>query len=82
MFGSSSLSKLKTFIDKHGSRLSRLLWLTSLSCRQPMVLLLGSSWHDLHSNELGSLLGGAGYTNCYTPPLYDEKESPSLGEIP
>ncbi|CAL8261284.1 unnamed protein product [Gadus morhua 'NCC'] len=45
---------------------------------EPMVLLLGSSWHDLHSNELGSLLGGAGYTNCYTPPLYDEKESPSL----
>lgn len=32
------------------------------------------SWHDL-----GSLLGGAGYTNCYTPSQYEDKDSQSHG---
>ncbi|KAK0137757.1 Piezo-type mechanosensitive ion channel component 2 [Merluccius polli] len=48
---------------------------------EPMVLLMGSSWHDLHGNELGSLLGGAGYTNCYPPSHYDNQESPSLETV-
>ncbi|XP_078144364.1 piezo-type mechanosensitive ion channel component 2 [Centroberyx gerrardi] len=41
------------------------------------ILLMGSSWQDVHRNELGSLLGGAGYTNCYPPPQYEGKDSPS-----
>lgn len=43
---------------------------------QPMVLMRGGSW-----NDLGSLLGGAGYTNCSTLPQYEGKESPSHGKI-
>lgn len=39
-----------------------------------MVLMREGSWHDL-----GSLLGGAGYTNCYTPPQYEDKDSQSHG---
>ncbi|XP_070695122.1 piezo-type mechanosensitive ion channel component 2 [Pempheris klunzingeri] len=42
---------------------------------EPMILMTGSSWPD--RNELGSLLGGAGYTNCYPPPQYEGKDSPS-----
>ncbi|KAI3357269.1 hypothetical protein L3Q82_015721 [Scortum barcoo] len=42
---------------------------------EPMVLMTGSSWQDVHSNDLGSLLGGAGYTNCYHPPQYEGKDS-------
>ncbi|XP_075882351.1 piezo-type mechanosensitive ion channel component 2 [Nelusetta ayraudi] len=41
---------------------------------EPMVLMRGGSW-----NDLGSLLGGAGYTNCYVPPQYEDKDSPSHG---
>ncbi|XP_068453642.1 piezo-type mechanosensitive ion channel component 2 [Clinocottus analis] len=41
------------------------------------VLLTGSSWQDAHGNDLGSLLGGAGYTNCCPPPQYEVKHSPS-----
>ncbi|XP_034393255.1 piezo-type mechanosensitive ion channel component 2 [Cyclopterus lumpus] len=41
------------------------------------VLLTGSSWQDVHGNDHGSLLGGAGYTNCYPPPQYEVKHSPS-----
>ncbi|CAL8369473.1 unnamed protein product [Lota lota] len=58
---------------------SRILYVAG-DKQEPMVLLTGSSWHDLHGNELGSLLEGAGYTNCYAPPHYDEKECPSLDE--
>ncbi|KAM4609898.1 piezo-type mechanosensitive ion channel component 2 [Polymixia lowei] len=45
--------------------------------QEPVVLLMGSSWHDLRGNELGSVLGGAGYTNCYPLPQYETKRSPS-----
>lgn len=41
---------------------------------QPMVLMTERSWQDL-----GSLLGGAGYTNCYSPSQYDSKDSLSEG---
>ncbi|XP_044066352.1 piezo-type mechanosensitive ion channel component 2 [Siniperca chuatsi] len=44
---------------------------------EPVILMTGSSWQDVHRNDLGSLLGGAGYTNCYPPPHYDGKDSPS-----
>lgn len=39
-----------------------------------MVLMTERSWQDL-----GSLLGGAGYTNCYTPSQYESKDSLSEG---
>ncbi|KAM7404453.1 hypothetical protein PAMP_011798 [Pampus punctatissimus] len=42
-----------------------------------MILMTSGSWQDVHRNELGSLLGGAGYTNCYLPPQYEGKDSPS-----
>lgn len=35
-----------------------------------MVLMTERSWQDL-----GSLLGGAGYTNCYSPAQYESKDS-------
>ncbi|XP_044207386.1 piezo-type mechanosensitive ion channel component 2-like [Thunnus albacares] len=44
---------------------------------EPMILMTSSSWEDGHRNDLRSLLGGAGYTNCYPPPQYEGKESPS-----
>ncbi|XP_024915441.1 piezo-type mechanosensitive ion channel component 2 [Cynoglossus semilaevis] len=44
---------------------------------EPMILMTSSSWQDLHMNDLGSLLGGAGYTNCSAPPQYEDKDSPS-----
>lgn len=46
---------------------------------QPMILMTSISWQDVHRNDLGSLLGGAGYTNCYSPPQYEGKHSPSYG---
>lgn len=39
-----------------------------------MVLMTERSWQDL-----GSLLGGAGYTNCYSPSQYESKDSLSEG---
>ncbi|XP_076597549.1 piezo-type mechanosensitive ion channel component 2-like [Chaetodon auriga] len=51
---------------------------TSGDKQEPMILMTGSSWQDIHLNDLGSLLGGAGYTNCYPPPQYEGKDtSPS-----
>ncbi|XP_062282616.1 piezo-type mechanosensitive ion channel component 2 [Scomber scombrus] len=44
---------------------------------EPMILMTSISWQDVHRNDLGSLLGGAGYTNCYSPPQYEGKDSPS-----
>ncbi|XP_035801250.1 piezo-type mechanosensitive ion channel component 2 isoform X1 [Amphiprion ocellaris] len=44
---------------------------------EPMILMSAASWQDVHSSNLGSLLGGAGYTNCYSPPHYEGKNSPS-----
>ncbi|KAM6930104.1 piezo-type mechanosensitive ion channel component 2 [Lycodopsis pacificus] len=44
---------------------------------EPMVLMTGSSWQDVDDNDLSSLLEGAGYTNCYLPPQYEVKRSPS-----
>ncbi|XP_029912219.1 piezo-type mechanosensitive ion channel component 2 [Myripristis murdjan] len=44
---------------------------------EPAILLTDMSWHDTRTSELGSLLGGAGYTNCYPPPKYEDKDSPS-----
>ncbi|XP_008287485.1 piezo-type mechanosensitive ion channel component 2 [Stegastes partitus] len=45
--------------------------------QEPMILMTATSWQDVRSNNLGSLLGGAGYTNCYSPPHYEGKDSPS-----
>lgn len=39
-----------------------------------MVLMTERSWQDL-----GSLLGGAGYTNCYSPSQFESKDSLSEG---
>ncbi|XP_040908244.1 piezo-type mechanosensitive ion channel component 2 [Toxotes jaculatrix] len=44
---------------------------------EPMILMTSSSWQDVHRNDVRSLLGGAGYTNCYPLPQYEGKESPS-----
>ncbi|XP_037629066.1 piezo-type mechanosensitive ion channel component 2 isoform X2 [Sebastes umbrosus] len=44
---------------------------------EPMILMAGSSWKDVSINDLDSLLGGAGYSNCYAPPQYEGKDSPS-----
>lgn len=41
--------------------------------------MTSSSWQD-EKNDLGSLLGGAGYTNCYPPPLYEDGDSASNGK--
>ncbi|XP_058500051.1 piezo-type mechanosensitive ion channel component 2 [Solea solea] len=41
---------------------------------EPMILMTSSSWQD--RSDLASLLGGAGYTNCYAPPQYEGKASP------
>lgn len=46
---------------------------------QPMILMKGPSWQDVDRDDLGSLLGGAGYTNCYLPPQYEGKDSASNG---
>ncbi|XP_060912625.1 piezo-type mechanosensitive ion channel component 2 [Labrus mixtus] len=40
---------------------------------EPMILMTESSWQD----DLGSQLGEAGYKNCYLPPQYEGKDSPS-----
>ncbi|XP_034027616.1 piezo-type mechanosensitive ion channel component 2 [Thalassophryne amazonica] len=42
---------------------------------EPVILL--RTCEDVHRNQLGSLLGGAGYTNCYPPPQYEDSVSPS-----
>ncbi|XP_072223288.1 piezo-type mechanosensitive ion channel component 2-like [Leuresthes tenuis] len=44
---------------------------------EPVILISGGSWQNIHSNNLGCLLEGAGYTNCYPPPHYEGKDSPS-----
>ncbi|XP_068996597.1 piezo-type mechanosensitive ion channel component 2 [Embiotoca jacksoni] len=44
---------------------------------EPVILMTSSSWQDIHNNDLGCLLEGAGYTNCYPPPHYEGKDSPS-----
>ncbi|TKS77326.1 Piezo-type mechanosensitive ion channel component 2 [Collichthys lucidus] len=45
---------------------------------EPMILMTScNSWQDLRSNNVDSLLGGSGYTNCYLPPQYEGKDSPS-----
>lgn len=46
---------------------------------QPMILMKGPSWQNVDRDDLGSLLGGAGYTNCYLPPQYEGKDSASNG---
>ena len=46
---------------------------------QPMVLMGGTSWHDLRNHQLGSRLGEGGYTNCYPPPQYEGADSLSEG---
>lgn len=45
-----------------------------------MILMRSGSWRDVHRDELGSLLGGAGYSNCYPPPQYEGKDLPSHGK--
>ncbi|XP_015233211.1 PREDICTED: piezo-type mechanosensitive ion channel component 2-like [Cyprinodon variegatus] len=45
---------------------------------EAMILMTRGSWQDVHSNGLGCLLEGAGYTNCYTPSLHDEKDADSF----
>ncbi|XP_074537420.1 piezo-type mechanosensitive ion channel component 2 [Halichoeres trimaculatus] len=42
---------------------------------EPMILMTESPWQEVHANDLGSLLPGAGYTNCYSPPQYGSKDS-------
>ncbi|KAM9855188.1 piezo-type mechanosensitive ion channel component 2 [Aulostomus maculatus] len=44
---------------------------------EPMILVMGSSWQDIRRHDVGSLLGGAGYTNCYPLPQYEAKDSES-----
>ncbi|XP_036961535.1 piezo-type mechanosensitive ion channel component 2 [Acanthopagrus latus] len=44
---------------------------------EPMILMKGPSWQNVDRDDLGSLLGGAGYTNCYLPPQYEGKDSAS-----
>ncbi|XP_047463265.1 piezo-type mechanosensitive ion channel component 2 [Mugil cephalus] len=44
---------------------------------ESMILMTETSWQDVHSNNLESLMGEAGYTNCYPPPLYEAKDSQS-----
>ncbi|XP_053705319.1 piezo-type mechanosensitive ion channel component 2 [Synchiropus splendidus] len=43
---------------------------------EPMILMTGP-WSDGPRNDLGSLLGGAGYTNCYPVTQYEDQDSPS-----
>ncbi|XP_072771947.1 piezo-type mechanosensitive ion channel component 2 [Nerophis lumbriciformis] len=38
---------------------------------EPMISLRGPSWQDMCGHHQGSLLGGAGYTNCYPLSQYD-----------
>ncbi|KAM4738104.1 piezo-type mechanosensitive ion channel component 2 [Anableps anableps] len=45
---------------------------------ESMILMTRGSWQNVHSNNLGCLLEGAGYTNCYNPSLHEGKDSPSL----
>nr|XP_057939289.1 piezo-type mechanosensitive ion channel component 2 [Doryrhamphus excisus] len=44
---------------------------------EPMILMRSSSWQEVYVDDQGSLLGGAGYTNCYPLSQYDGKNSPS-----
>ncbi|XP_030590436.1 piezo-type mechanosensitive ion channel component 2 [Archocentrus centrarchus] len=44
---------------------------------EPMILMPGNSWQDLHTNSLGCPLEGEGYTNCYPLSHYEGKDSPS-----
>lgn len=44
-----------------------------------MILMTSSSWQEVHRSDLGSVLGGAGYTDSYPPPQYEGKGSPSHG---
>ncbi|CAJ1085575.1 piezo-type mechanosensitive ion channel component 2 [Xyrichtys novacula] len=43
---------------------------------EPIILMTQGSWQDVQINDLGSLSPGAGYTNCYSPPQYEDKDSP------
>lgn len=54
-----------------------LQWKCSLFL-QPMILITGSSWQNVHSSSLG-LLEGAGYSNCYTPSHNGDRDSPPHG---
>ncbi|KAK5599952.1 hypothetical protein CRENBAI_012981 [Crenichthys baileyi] len=56
---------------------SRVIYITG-DKQEQMVLMTRGSWQNVHSNSLGCLLEGAGYTNCYTPSLHEEKGCPSL----
>ncbi|KAL6119927.1 uncharacterized protein ACO6RY_04388 [Pungitius sinensis] len=44
---------------------------------EPMVLMTGNFGEDVPRNDVGSLLEGEGYTDCYPPPQYEGKQSPS-----
>ncbi|XP_075993196.1 piezo-type mechanosensitive ion channel component 2-like [Genypterus blacodes] len=57
---------------------SRIIYISG-DKQEPMILLNDNIWQDIHSNELGSLLGGAGYTNCCPLPEYEGKDSLSYG---
>ncbi|KAM9342468.1 piezo-type mechanosensitive ion channel component 2 [Pholidichthys leucotaenia] len=42
---------------------------------EPMILMTEASWQDVQCNQLGSPLGEASYTICYSPPHYERKGS-------
>nr|XP_061802951.1 piezo-type mechanosensitive ion channel component 2-like [Nerophis lumbriciformis] len=43
---------------------------------EPMILMKGNSWQGVYGEDQGSLLGGAGYTNCYPLSQYEGINSP------
>ncbi|XP_077433447.1 piezo-type mechanosensitive ion channel component 2 isoform X2 [Vanacampus margaritifer] len=51
---------------------------------EPMISMRGNSWQGVYGEDQEILLGGAGYTNCYSLPHYEGVNSPmheSQGEM-
>nr|XP_049608911.1 piezo-type mechanosensitive ion channel component 2 isoform X1 [Syngnathus scovelli] len=51
---------------------------------EPMILMKENTWQGVYGEDQGSLLGGAGYTNCYPLSHYEGINSPtheSQGEM-
>ncbi|XP_026188600.1 piezo-type mechanosensitive ion channel component 2 [Mastacembelus armatus] len=51
---------------------------------EPMSLMMSTSWEDVNINDLGSLLEGEGYANCYPGPQYEvspSHEKEAEGEV-
>ncbi|XP_072304739.1 piezo-type mechanosensitive ion channel component 2 [Eucyclogobius newberryi] len=62
----------RKLVNQHGNHLTITDEDTHLP-DEPAILLSTCSWQD-QKNDLGSLLGGAGYSNCYPPPQYGDKD--------